>query len=65
MPVIHCVKFERNVVTGQWRAMCSCMWSTLGNEDDVKKQAARHDLDEWRYVNSASPANMRTETDAS
>jgi len=46
MPTIHRVTFERNVITGQWRAQCSCLWGMVGSEIEVKRQAAIHDI-EW------------------
>jgi len=43
---VHIVHFERNRITHQWRAFCSCGWSCTGDADAVKTRAATHDLDE-------------------
>jgi len=45
--VVHMVKFQRNVQNGLLRSFCSCGWLTAGWEDQVKNEAARHDLD-WK-----------------
>lgn len=45
---LHTVKFERNRLSGLWRAHCSCGWSTVGTEDQAKASAAGHD--EWEPV---------------
>ena len=52
---MHHTIFERNRITGQWRAYCVCGWSKVGPEHEVKTKAATHDIDaEWVRV---EPAN--------
>lgn len=42
----HMLRFERNRITKEHRAFCSCGWSVTGTAEHVQAKAATHDLDE-------------------
>lgn len=44
---VHYVSFQRNTINGLWRARCAgCGWIGVGEEEEVKRRAATHDM-EW------------------
>jgi hypothetical protein len=41
--IVHCVTFERNLKTGEWRARCSCGWHDVQpDKERIDNSAARH-----------------------
>ena len=43
---MHCIRFQRNRLTGEHRAFCSCGWEAIGPAAYVQARAATHDMDE-------------------
>jgi hypothetical protein len=58
----HNVKFERNIFTGQWRALCTdCLWMMQGEKGNVQNYAGLHDL-EWQEVKDVTAHEAGTPT---
>lgn len=49
----HGLRFERNRMTGEHRAHCSCGWQCTGTAAEVQARAATHDLDEPEQTEAA------------